>query len=689
MSLQCGTGPLTLQLSDSELRPISIEAVGSTTTPATPLVELLVLGEGRSNNQPRNLVRTQRGEALRYAGHETREPGITIVRQHSTDGLLTTETHITASEHAVTFHTVVANSGTRTAVIEAVTSAVLPVPFSMPETVLVSGIASWCTENRWRIESLEDAGLVDCATERMPVLGSASISRTSTSTWTTDGPLPVAALEDRSTGTGWAWQVAGGGAWRWELDSVTRQPGRFVLAASGATNQDHAWNAVLSPGESITTPQLTVTVSTDGWQGAIQRLTRERRRDAAVRTSTFGRTALIFNDYMNTIKADPTDEKLLPLIDAAAEVGAEVFCIDAGWYDDSGDWWPTVGEWLPSKTRFGALGLQGVLNHISDRGMVPGLWLEPESIGVRSPLRGQLPPSALIQREGIPVVEQGRHFLNLASPEARAHLDATFDRLIAMGVGFFKLDYNVAPGLGHEIDGKAAGAALQEHVNAYFEWFDALRDRHPSVLIENCSSGAMRQDWAQVSRFDLQSTSDQQDYLLYPPIAAGAPMMLLPEQCGNWAYSQPEMSDELIAFVNVTGLSGRPYLTGHLNRMSEAQRGLVREATDLWKQIRAHTTGSLPFWPAGLPRWSDDMLALGLACAGGESYLAVWNRAQEKNSLTVALDSPRPAGSIRQVYPSAMPGWGADLTADGAQAVIHAPAGPSARLFRIEPRPMM
>ena len=90
---------------------------------------------------------------------------------------------------------------------------------------------------------------------------------------------------------------------------------------------------------------------------------------------------VIFNDYMNTLMGDPTTEKLLPLIDAAAEVGADYFCIDAGWYAE-GDWWNTVGAWQPSTTRF-PNGLGEVIDRIHSRGMVPGLWLEPEVIGVR------------------------------------------------------------------------------------------------------------------------------------------------------------------------------------------------------------------------------------------------------------------------------------------------------------------
>ena len=89
---------------------------------------------------------------------------------------------------------------------------------------------------------------------------------------------------------------------------------------------------------------------------------------------------------MNALMGDPTTEKLLPLIDAAADVGRRDFCIDAGWYDDDGDWWPSVGAWEPSTVRFGELGLPGLLQVIRDRGMTPGLWVEPEVVGVRSPV---------------------------------------------------------------------------------------------------------------------------------------------------------------------------------------------------------------------------------------------------------------------------------------------------------------
>jgi alpha-galactosidase len=80
---------------------------------------------------------------------------------------------------------------------------------------------------------------------------------------------------------------------------------------------------------------------------------------------------------------DPITEKLPPLVDAAADVGAEYFRVDAGWYDEDGGWWDGVGEWVPSKRRFPG-GFGEVVDRIRARGMAPGLWLEPEVVGVRS-----------------------------------------------------------------------------------------------------------------------------------------------------------------------------------------------------------------------------------------------------------------------------------------------------------------
>ena len=112
---------------------------------------------------------------------------------------------------------------------------------------------------------------------------------------------------------------------------------------------------------------------------------------------------VIFNDYMNCLMGDPTTEVLKPLIDAAAESGCEYFCVDCGWYSD-GHWWDGVGEWLPSDRRFPG-GIGEVIRYIRDKGMVPGLWLELEVIGINCPMVSKVSKDCFFQRNVRPIID--------------------------------------------------------------------------------------------------------------------------------------------------------------------------------------------------------------------------------------------------------------------------------------------
>ncbi len=129
----------------------------------------------------------------------------------------------------------------------------------------------------------------------------------------------------------WLWQIEHNGAWRWEIGEDT--DGAYV-ALPGPTDTDSAWTQPLEPGEPFTVSRDRRRSRT-GRDAAIAALT-EHRRASARRTRDNAAMPVVFNDYMNTLMGDPTTAKLLPLIDAAADAGAEVFCIDAGWYDDGG-----------------------------------------------------------------------------------------------------------------------------------------------------------------------------------------------------------------------------------------------------------------------------------------------------------------------------------------------------------------
>ncbi|MFC0541698.1 glycoside hydrolase family 36 protein [Kutzneria chonburiensis] len=674
---------------DTPLHLLSLETDSCEVTTASrlPLVEILAAGRGHTLANSR-LVQTSVGAELRYVAHELAENSIRF-ELATPDGILA-QLLITGRDGAFRTSTSVVNATGHDVLLVSVTSWVSPFGgaagpgFEDPAGgwVLVEGSSDWLGEGRWTESTLRQGTLLP--TLREDLTGHTprqAVIRTANGTWSTGGHLPVAGVRSEDHHVAWLWEVVHNGPWRWE---VGEHRGDCYFALAGPTDWDHQWSQRLAPGESFTAVPAVVAVGRD-LTAAAAALTGARRRDRRPHVDNT-RPSIVFNDYMNTLNGDPSTEKLLPLVEAASAVGVETFCIDAGWYSNSPDWWDSVGEWAPSTTRF-PNGLKEVVAAIREHGMVPGLWLEPEVVGVNSPVAERLPKDAFLQRGGFRVEEQGRYHLDLRHPAARAHLDGVIDRLVAeFGIGFFKFDYNINAGPGTDRDAPSVGAGLLGHNRAQLAWLDGILDRHPRLVLENCSSGGMRADAALLSRMQLQSTSDQQDPLRYPPIAAAAPLSMLPETAASWAYPQPEMSLEASAFTLVTGLAGRFYLSGYLNRMDTAQLALVREAVDAARRLRTGLIESTPSWPLGLPGWDDRWIAAALHTPE-HVVVSVWDRGEGPDQMY--LHFPALQGkdvTVDTVFPRSLPAWETRWHAEtGTLAVRSTVPAPTARTLVLTP----
>ena len=601
--------------------------------------------------------------------------------------------------------------------IEAVSSLNLTLPMDAGKATvdasrLYWGDSAWDVENDWHCAPLRSTAVRDRNQTINPGESSSRFALSSASTWSTGVHQPAGIVEalsqaDAEPSFSVMWQIEHNGAWEWEVGE--NDPGLHVTAF-GPEYQDHHWETALGEGNDFTSVPVSFALAAGDWQQAVAEMTLQRRALRRAKAAELGRESafthtqglVVYNDYMNTLFGDPRLDKELPLIEGAAKTGADVFCIDAGWYDSTeGGWWDMVGEWEPSTNRFGDFGLAGLAQTIRDHGMGLGLWLEPEVIGVKSPLAHTLPDEAFFTRHGVRVCDSGRYLLDFRSPVARDHVSRTVDRLIdEFGAVFFKFDYNTVPGTGTDRDAESVGGGLLAHCRAYLDWLDDLRRRHPNVMIENCGSGAMRADYAQLSRLDLQSTSDQCDPLIYAAIAAGAGLTTLPEQQGNWGYAQQEMDDESAVLTLAAGVLGRLYLSGFIDRMDESRLGLVRDAVALHRRVLDEQQRLVPWWPAGLPAFDGDWLVSGLQAApnacGGEaddtaSYLTVWRRGGDP---FVDIDLPQER-AVRQIFPNperpehapdAAP-WTVERL-DAHVVRIHASdiARPSARIFAVMPK---
>ncbi len=494
----------------------------------------------------------------------------------------------------------------------------------------------WQRELNWKTASLPQWGM-----DRVQPAGrqrsSNYISVSNTGNWSTKEYLPMGYVENREDGNGIFFQIEHNGSWHWELGD---QEGYLYLALSGPDELHSHWYEDLEPGESFTGIPVSVGVTAGGFDRAMEELTKYRRR---IRRKNRDNETLpvIFNDYMNCLWGKPSAELEFPLVDAAAEAGCEYFCIDCGWYSD-GAWWDSVGEWRESRMRF-PNGVKEVTDYIRSRGMVPGLWLEIEVMGIHCKLAQELPDSWFFRRHGKRVYDRSRYQLDFGNPQVRSHADAVVDRLVQeYGIGYIKMDYNIEPGIGTENGADSVGGGLLRHERGYLEWLDGVFRRYPGLVIENCSSGGLRMDYAMLSRYSIQSTSDQENYLNYATIAANAPTAVTPEQSAVWAYpmehgeTDEKAVREEVAFNMVNAMLLRIHQSGHLVNLAREHRMLVREAIQVYRQIRGDIKEALPFWPLGLSGFGDEWVCLGLR-KGRRRYLAVWRREGDKPCQTFPL----------------------------------------------------
>ncbi|MBT2534227.1 alpha-galactosidase [Arthrobacter sp. ISL-48] len=650
--------PRLLTIQHAQVGPRDLEELRRS---SLPVVEIALAGDGRHGTAGKRHVDGGAAQRMRLTNvQESEARGVRRLELHATDpvsGISATVHYELAAGSSVLRCWTEVQAGSSAVGVEYVSSFTLSGLGHGQDWEEQLGLWQaanpWSGEFRWRRNTIAEHGLYNVGMVEYGQVGSKNrIAATSTGAWSTAEQLPMGILEDLATGSVLAWQLEHNGAWHYELGDRYDD---LYLTISGPTAAEHQWSVTLEPGETFTTaPAAVAVVPTGGINAVAAELTAYRRRIRRPHPDNVD-LPVIYNDFLNCLMSDPTTEKELPLIAAASALGVEVFCIDAGWYDDeNGGWWDSVGEWEPSVKRFPDGGLAALIGKIREAGMKPGLWLEPEVVGARSRLAELLPGEAFFSRGGERIKEWGRYQLDLRHPAARAHLDTMVDRLMAdFDLAYLKLDYNIDIGAGTDLNG-AVGAGLLDHNRAFLDWVTAVMDRHPGLTIEGCAAGGSRTDGASGAVFPVQSLTDQQDFAKTPPISAAAPLAITPEQSGVWASVEGSMGDEQLAFSLISALLSRVHLAGRIDTLGPAQLEVVRAGVEVYKQLRGGISASLPTFPLGLPGWRDNWIAQGARLGEATLAIAVHRRgggAEQSIELPAWLGQ-RPAVTV------AYPMWG-------------------------------
>jgi len=471
-----------------------------------------------------------------------------------------------------------------------------------------------------------------------------------TGSWSTKEHLPMVVVEDKKRKTATLLQIESCGSWHIELGDIQNH---VYLLASGPEFEDNQWLKVLKPNDTFISVQASLSFGKD-FEETIQEITKARR---VMRRSSKDLETLpvIFNDYMHALWDVQTSELIRPLVDAAYEIGAEEFCIDAGWFAKGNDWWNILGKWEEEKENFPDGGFVNTINYIKSKGMKVGLWIEIESVGINSPILKEIPDGWFFKIAESNVVNNERYQLNFDNPEVYAYAMSVIDNLMTLyNLDYLKIDYNTDSGVGNEWNSDSAGDGLLKHNKAYIKWINEVLDKYPDLTIENCASGGCRMDSELLKYCPIQSTSDQTNYRKYPYICANVFTACPPEQAAVWSYPINDYekimpTDEVVVMNMCNSILGRIHLASFINKLPNQQRDLIREGLKYYKSIIDFKKKSVPVYPRGTAKFFSKEVCGGLK-NDNKIVLGLWNTSGKPRIVKVNLKKYN-INNVKVAYP--------------------------------------
>jgi alpha-galactosidase len=409
---------------------------------------------------------------------------------------------------------------------------------------------------------------------------------------------PMFILRNNATGKHFIGQLAWSGGYSFEFDLNTEVEDSAAALTFRAGPDARPPQRVIAPGETVSTPEMHLGLVFGDLDAAVQAMHTHLRRSVFM-PQPRGRGGWVESGIGPEIEITP--EEVNHAIDSAAQVGAEVFFIDASWYaPPKGNWWTTVGDWNVDRQRF-PQGLKPFRDRAHAAGMLWGLWMDADRIGSESRIAKEHPEWLAMNYDGERKIGG---LLDLTKPEVAQWMENQIARVIEENqLEFFRLDYNTDPGVGIKTvhDGFVENGYWR-YYEAVYGVYDRLRARFPNVIFENCAGGGGRADIGMVRRFSHTWVTDWQIAPRSFMITNGMTMALPPEYAdrligGQSGYTTADFDfqSRLLLFAQPTfgflvprGAQANPLLMARAKRWAGLYKNFVRPFMDTGR-IYHHT----------------------------------------------------------------------------------------------------
>ena len=287
--------------------------------------------------------------------------------------------------------------------------------------------------------------------------------------------------------------------------------------------------------------------------------------------------ALYFDHDIDTLKS---------LVDAAAEVGAERFILDDGWFvarrsDDAG-----LGDWTVDSKVYPD-GLHPLVNHVRDKGLQFGLWFEPEMVNPDSDLYRNHPDWVLHRQSLNTPLARNQLVVNIDLPQAYDYLYQCISALVKeYRIDYIKWDHNRDLILA----GDGERSRMLRQTTACYRLMDQLSSEFDWLEIESCSSGGARADWGILKYTGRVWTSDSIDAIDRAKIQRGYSYFNPPEIMGaHVGHAEAHLTGREIGIHTraIVALQGQYGYEVDARKLDAQEKQLLQHYVSLYKKHRS------------------------------------------------------------------------------------------------------
>ncbi|MEP5731010.1 MAG: alpha-galactosidase [Sulfitobacter sp.] len=337
----------------------------------------------------------------------------------------------------------------------------------------------------------------------------------------------------------------------------------------------HAPQTELALGTHFITAPLYIVYSAEGLNGCAVPFQRHLR-DRIVTWPKPGVARPVHYNCWEAVYFDHSLDKLKDIANRAADLGAERFVLDDGWFGQRDDDTSSLSDWEVDPRKYPD-GLGPLIDHVRGLGLSFGIWFEPEMINPNSATYRAHPSWALGETDQI--LGRQQMALDMANPEVRDYL---FDRLAALlseyEIEYIKWDHN-----------RVLPTPDATQTRGTYALLDRLRQNFPDVEIESCASGGGRIDFGILSHTQRVWLSDSNDALERLAIQHNAALFLPAAVTGSHVgprrchTSGRTLDIEFRAWVAAQRHMGFEMDPRELDKREEQ---VLREVTQWWKDNR-------------------------------------------------------------------------------------------------------